>query len=185
MSNNLRTIEVRKNENINIAHKISLCKVLVRKKYGLILVRKNNYSYLTGHVKSADLTWEYAQHPLNPLTWRLTTDSKMYVNRVEIAQMGHPKTHTFCAEDQAFLDGQPKRVVWKPECRENAPDPGYSFLGAVLNADPIGNAKFVIEQVNPLTANPLNGLAAIGNSVTGFTTSVQKMSEFMRRMDFF
>ena len=138
-----------------------------------------------GHVKSADLTWEYAQHPLNPLTWRLTSDSKMYVNRVEIAQLGHPKTHTFCAEDQAFLNGKPKRVVWKPECRQNAPDPGYSFLGAVLNADPIGNAKFVINKVNPLTANPLNGLAVIGNSVTEFTSSVQKMSEYMRRMDFF
>ena len=108
-----------------------------------------------------------------------------FIYRVDIAQMGHPKTHTFCAEDKPFYSGKPRRVVWKPECRENSPDPGNSFLGAVLNADPIGNAKFVINKVNPLTANPLNGLAVIGNSVTGFTSSVQKMSDFMRRIDLF
>lgn len=34
-----------------------------------------------GHVHSADLIWEYAFHPLNPLTWRVLTDSKMFVNR--------------------------------------------------------------------------------------------------------
>ena len=45
----------------------------------------------------------------------------------------------------------------------------------------------IIFQVNPLTANPLNGLAAIGNTVSEFTTSVNLMSEnvrkVMRRMD--
>ena len=64
--------------------------------------------------------------------------------------MGHSHKHTFCAEDAPFINGKPKRVVWKPNCRENAPDPGKSLLGAVLNADPIGNAKFVIDQVNTL-----------------------------------
>ena len=134
-----------------------------------------------GHVKFADLKWEYASHPLNPLTWRLNSKSQMFVNRVEIETLGHGKKHTFCAQDEPFEDGQPKRVEWKPNCRENAPDPGHSFLGMVLNADPIGNAKFVINQVNPLTANPLNGLGFIGNSVSSFTNSVQQMRDNMRR----
>ena len=34
-----------------------------------------------GHVKSADLTWEYALHPFNPLTWRIKSESKVFVNR--------------------------------------------------------------------------------------------------------
>ncbi len=68
------------------------------------------YNFVTttsnlGHVKSADLTWEYALHPLNPLTWRIQTESKIYVNRVEIVQMGHAKKHTFCAEDAPFYSG--------------------------------------------------------------------------------
>lgn len=145
-----------------------------------------------GHVKSADLTWEYASHPLNPLTWRINSKSIMFVNRVEISAMksGHTKKHTFCADDAPFASGQAQNVVWKPTCRDNAPDPGNSLLGVVLNADPIGNAKFVINKVNPLVAaNPLTGLAVIGNSVTGFTASVQHMTksmgDFMRRMDLF
>ena len=76
--------------------------------------------------------------------------------------------------------GKPHNVIWKPQCRDNAPDPGHSFLGMVLNADPLGNAKYVIEQVNPLMANPLNGLAAISNTVSGFTRSVQHMSHMMK-----
>ena len=101
-----------------------------------------------GHVKSADLTWEYALHPLNPLTWRLQSESQLFVNRIEIETMGHGKKHTFCAEDTPFVTGKATNVVWKPTCRENSKDPGNSFLGTVLNADPIGNAKFVIDQVS-------------------------------------
>lgn len=33
------------------------------------------------HVHSAEVTWEFEFHPLNPLTWRLFTDSKIFVNR--------------------------------------------------------------------------------------------------------
>ena len=75
---------------------------------------------------------------MNPLTWRILTDSVMYVNRVEVEQFGHGKRHTFCADDKAFAPGLPKRVIWKPTCRQNAPDPGATFLGTVLNADPLG-----------------------------------------------
>ena len=46
------------------------------------------YNFITitndiGHVKSADLTWEYAQHPFNPLTWRISSESKLFVNRYD------------------------------------------------------------------------------------------------------
>ena len=34
-----------------------------------------------GHVKSADLVWEYSEHPFNPLTWRILSKSRMFVNR--------------------------------------------------------------------------------------------------------
>ena len=34
-----------------------------------------------GHVHAADLIWEFAFHPLNPLTWRIFSSSKMFVNR--------------------------------------------------------------------------------------------------------
>ena len=44
------------------------------------------YAFMTisrglGHVHSADLVWQYAVHPLNPLTWRLFSRSRMFVNR--------------------------------------------------------------------------------------------------------
>ena len=78
----------------------------------------------------------------------LSTESQVFVNRIEIEIIGHGHKHTFCAEDTPFVNGKPKRVVWKPNCRENAPDPGKSLLGVVLNADPIGNAKYVIDQVS-------------------------------------
>ena len=61
--------------------------------------------------------------------------------------MGHGKKHTFCAEDTPFVTGKATNVEWKPTCRDNSKDYGNSFLGTVLNADPIGNAKFVIDQV--------------------------------------
>ena len=47
-----------------------------------------------------------------------------------------------------LVTGKATNVEWKPSCRENSKDPGNSFLGTVLNADPIGNAKFVIDQVS-------------------------------------
>lgn len=34
-----------------------------------------------GNVKSADLVWQYAEHPFNPLTWRVLSKSRMFVNR--------------------------------------------------------------------------------------------------------
>eukprot|EP00095_Tigriopus_kingsejongensis_P009684 maker-scaffold84_size396325-snap-gene-1.19 protein:Tk09684 transcript:maker-scaffold84_size396325-snap-gene-1.19-mRNA-1 annotation:"hypothetical protein DAPPUDRAFT_51580" len=135
-----------------------------------------------GHVKSADLVWEYAYHPLNPLTWRVLSESKMYVNRIEIEQFGHKSKHTFCAQDEPFHPNKPKRVIWRPTCRENAPDPGSSFLGSLLNVDPIGNAQFVFAQVNPLNMNPLNGLATIEQAFTGFGSSVTSTSASMRRL---
>ena len=67
-----------------------------------------------------------------------------------------------------FLSGKPQNVIWKPNCRKNNAKPRTtSFLGAVLNSDPVGNAKYVINQVNPLNSNPLNGLAIIGNTFKG------------------
>ena len=68
--------------------------------------------------------------------------------RVEIEEFGHSKKHTFCADDAPFYSGKPRNVIWKPKCRDNRPDPGNSILGALLNADPVGNAKFVFDQVN-------------------------------------
>ena len=38
-------------------------------------------SHDLGHVHSADLVWQYYSHPMNPLTWRIGTESVMYVNR--------------------------------------------------------------------------------------------------------
>ena len=49
-------------------------------------------------------------------------------------------------------------------------------------AEPVFNQLFVLFQVNPLTANPLNGLAYVGNTVSGFTTSINQMSEMVARM---
>ena len=34
-----------------------------------------------GHVHSADLIWEYIANPINPLTWRIHSPSRIYVNR--------------------------------------------------------------------------------------------------------
>lgn len=135
-----------------------------------------------GNVRSADLIWEYALHPFNPLTWRLRSESRMFVNRVEIEEFGHKKKHTFCAQDMPFLPKKPKRVIWRPTCRENAPDPGSSFLGSLLNADPIGNAQQAIDFVNPLNMNPLNGLASITSVFSGFRATVQNMGPNIRRM---
>lgn len=66
--------------------------------------------------------------------------------RVEIEQFGHLHKHTFCADDQPFPTGVQKRVDWKPSCPETA-DHGESFLGTILNADPLGNVKYVFDQV--------------------------------------
>ena len=100
---------------------------------------------------------------------------------MEIEQFGHEKKHIFCADDAAFLSGVPQTVIWKPSCRDNAPDPGHSFLGTVLNADPVGNAQYVIDQVNPLNSNPLNGLAAIGSTFSGIRTTVQQVNSMSIR----
>ena len=93
--------------------------------------------------------------------------------------MGDPKKHVFCADDMPFLTGTPRRVKWQPSCRMNSPDPGNSFLGAVLNSDPVGNTRYILNQVNPLTSNPLNGLEMVGNTLTSFTSSVNTMSKTM------
>ena len=47
--------------------------------------------------------------------------------------------------------------------------------------DPVGNAKFVIDQVNPLNSNPLNGLAVIGDTFTDIMIVPQTMSKMIRR----
>lgn len=47
--------------------------------------------------------------------------------------------------------------------------------------DPVGNAKFVIDQVNPLNSNPLNGLAVIGDTFTDIMSAPQTMSKMIRR----
>ena len=71
--------------------------------------------------------------------------------RVEIEQLGHLHKHTFCGGDQPFPTGVQKRVVWKPSCRQNqVKDPQSTLLGTVLNADPVGNAKYVLDQVSQL-----------------------------------
>ena len=44
-----------------------------------------------------------------------------------------------------------------------------------------GNAKFVIDQVNPLNSNPLNGLAVIGDTFTDIMSAPQTMSKMIRR----
>ena len=134
-----------------------------------------------GKVHSADLVWEYAQHPFNPLTWRVLTDSKMFVNRIDIEHFGHKHKHTFCAQDRPFYPGVPQRVIWRPTCRDNAPDPGSSLFGALLNADPIGNAQFVFDSVNPLNMNPLNGLANIGSVFTSLSSTMSSMSNTVAR----
>ena len=46
------------------------------------------YNFMTitqnlGHVHSADLIWQYTYHPFNPLTWRVTSVSTLYINRYE------------------------------------------------------------------------------------------------------
>ena len=110
----------------------------------------------------------------------------LFLSRVEIEQFGHHHhKHTFCADDAAFPTGVQKQVVWKPSCRDNSPDPGHSILGAVLNADPVGNAQFVFDQVNPLKANPLNGLAAIENTFSGLQSTMHRgingMAKTVRR----
>ncbi len=51
-----------------------------------------------GHVHSADLIWEYSYHPLNPITWRVFSESRMFVNRVEVEKFGGGKRHVFCAQ---------------------------------------------------------------------------------------
>ena len=69
-------------------------------------------------------------------------------SRVEIEQFGHGKRHTFCAQDRPFYSSEPQRVQWMPNCRDNErPDQGATFLGTVLNSDPVGNAKYVFDQV--------------------------------------
>lgn len=82
----------------------------------------------------------------------------IFPSRVEIEQYGHAKKHTFCADDAAFYSGKPQNVIWKPKCRDNQRDPGNSLLGALLNADPVGNAKFVFDQVSNKNKNQFSFL---------------------------
>jgi hypothetical protein len=39
-----------------------------------------------GHVQSSDLIWEYIANPINPLTWRIHSPSKIFVNRFLASQ---------------------------------------------------------------------------------------------------
>ena len=59
---------------------------------------------------------------------------------------------------------------------------GASLIGTVLNADPVGNAKFVINQVNPLNSNPLNGLAVIGDTFNDIMSAPQTMKNLIKRI---
>ena len=76
----------------------------------------------------------------------------------------------------------PQNVVWKPKCRENGPDPGATLLATVLNADPLGDAEFLLDQVNPLGMNPLNGLANIRDAFMGLSETMTSMGPGLMRM---
>ena len=146
------------------------------------------YNYITttsflGKVFSADLIWEYSSHPANPLTWRLLSSSKMFVNRVEIEEFHSRTKHTFCAEDRPFVSGIPQRVIWRPNCRKNSKAFGPGFIGTVLNADPIGGTLAVLNFVNPLQGNPLNGLKAIENTYIGLRGGIEMATNIIQRME--
>ena len=145
------------------------------------------YTFMTttshlGKVSSADLIWEYSSHPANPLTWRFLSPSKMFVNRIEIEEFDTRTKHTFCAEDRPFVSGVPQRVIWRPNCRKNGKDFGPGLIGTVLNVDPIGGTLAVLDFVNPLQGNPLNGLEAIENTFKDLRGGIKKATDIVRRM---
>ncbi len=71
-----------------------------------------------------------------------------FKTRIEIEQFGEGRRQTFCALDRPFHPGRPRRVHFMPGCRDNKQkDPGATFLGAVLNSDPVGNAEYILNQV--------------------------------------
>ena len=58
-----------------------------------------------------------------------------------------------------------------------------TLLGTLLNADPVGNTKFVIDQVNPLATNPLNGLGVISDTFNELMIAPQTVSKVIKRID--
>ena len=95
-----------------------------------------------------NLLWFYSIFSLSYCNALISPFNFPFLNRVEIEQLGHPNKHTFCGEDKPFQSGVQKRVVWKAECPDNRfRDPRQTLIGTVLNADPLGNAKYVFDQV--------------------------------------
>lgn len=103
--------------------------------------------------------------------------------RVIIESPGDGHKHTFCAEDLPFFNGKPRNVIWKPNCRNNVQESQATLLGTLLNADPVGNTKFVIDQVNPLATNPLNGLGVISDTFNELMNAPQTVSKVIKRID--
>lgn len=42
-----------------------------------------------GIPKFATLNWEYSANPLNPLTWRILTTPRVYIDNVIVESMEH------------------------------------------------------------------------------------------------
>ncbi|KAK3855350.1 hypothetical protein Pcinc_038251 [Petrolisthes cinctipes] len=121
----------------------------------------NVYTYMIGtedlgHLKSAKLEWSYVTAYYNPLTWRLLSTPAVYVNRIHINSIEMQERYEFCGMDQAFQSGWVRHLEWQPVCPQQAPPPGASFLGTIINFDVEDTITNNIDAVN-------SGLNSLGN----------------------
>ncbi|XP_069955111.1 pancreatic triacylglycerol lipase-like [Cherax quadricarinatus] len=121
----------------------------------------NVYMYMIGTadlgpLQYVVLQWHYVTAYYNPLTWRLLTQPTIYVNRVHIDSIEMQKRYEFCGLDAAFQSGTQRKLEWQAVCPQQAPPPGASLLGTIINFDVEDTIYNNIDAVN-------SGLNSLGN----------------------
>ncbi|XP_069156080.1 pancreatic triacylglycerol lipase isoform X2 [Procambarus clarkii] len=121
----------------------------------------NVYTYMIGsadlgHLKHVVLEWLYVTVYYNPLTWRLLSQPVVHVNRIHIDSIEMQERYEFCGLDMPFRSGTRRQLEWQAACPEQAPSPGASFLGTLINFDVEDTIYSNIDAVN-------SGLNSLGN----------------------
>lgn len=109
-----------------------------------------------GPIQWAVLEWNYVTAFYNPLTWRFLSQPSVYVNRIHIDSIEMQQRHEFCGMDKPFFSGTKRKLDSKESCPEQAPPPGTSLLGAIINFDVGDTINNNIDAVN-------SGLNSLGN----------------------
>ncbi|XP_042218331.1 uncharacterized protein LOC121863643, partial [Homarus americanus] len=145
----------------------------------------NVYSYMIGtadlgHLHYVVLEWSYVTAYYNPLSWRLLSNPVVYVNRIHIDSIEMQERYEFCGLDMPFHSGTQRQLEWQAGCPEQAPPPGASFLGTIINFDVEDTISNNIDAVNS-GLNSLGNGQFINNLASSANQATRELMEDARR----